>query len=81
VDNIIRVTSYIPQCHDIKVRTVVILKLNLPTVQLDKVDMAAGQCNAEELKHTLCCHFNNPQELLRQLNCLMLLGAVSATKL
>jgi hypothetical protein len=72
---------YIPKCHNSKVRSVSIPKQNLPTLQSDKVDMAASQCNAEELKHSLCCHFNNLPEVLRQLNYVMLLVAVSSTKL
>lgn len=72
---------YIPQCHNSKVRSVFILKQNLSTLQSDEVDMAAIRCNAEELKHSLCCHFNNPQEVLQQLNYVMLLLAVSSTNL
>jgi len=72
---------YIAQRHDSKVRSGFILKLNLRTLESDKVDMAASQCKVQELKHNLCCHFNNPQELLWQLNYLMLLVAGCSTKL
>ena len=66
---------YIPQCHSSKVRSVFILTQSLPTLQSDKVDMAASESNTEELKQSLCCHLNNPQELLWQLNYVMLLVA------
>jgi hypothetical protein len=57
------------------VRSVFILKQSLPTLQPDKVDMAVSECNAEELKHSLCYHLNNSQKLLLQLNYIMLLVA------
>jgi len=46
---------YIPQCDNSKVRSVFILKQNLPTLQTDKMDMTGSQRNAEEPKHKILC--------------------------